>query len=141
MPAAHSNTVLVVEDNEDHALLVRFAVERADASLDVRHVPDGEAALAYLRGDPPFADREAHPMPGLVILDLLLPGMGGVDVLEEAAGDLHLTAAPIVVLTSSMNPGDRGRALAAGAADYHTKPPDVASLGETVRDILRRWLR
>lgn len=135
-----SRTVLVVEDNADHALLVRIAAERADPGVDVRVVAKGEDAVAWLAGEAPFEDREAHPLPALVILDLLLPGFGGFEILEWAAGRRELGDVPVVVMSSSVNPGDRERALALGAGGFHSKPPDVVELGETLGRIIRRWL-
>ena len=137
---ASTRTLLVVEDNPDHALLVRMAAERVDPSLDVRVVEEGEGAVAYLAGESPFADRAAHPLPSLVILDLLLPGLGGFDVLEWAGGREELEGIPVVVLSSSVNPHDRSRSLELGARSFHSKPPDVAELGETVGRIVRRWV-
>ncbi|MEQ8329717.1 MAG: response regulator [Longimicrobiales bacterium] len=139
-PSSEAGLILVVEDNPDHALLVQVAAGRVDRDAEVRVLPNGEEALAYLAGTGRFADRQAHPLPGLVILDLLLPGMGGFDVLHwiEDRPDLagHV---PVVVLTSSMNPADRDRALESGASGYYVKPPDVMSLGETIRAILEGW--
>jgi CheY-like chemotaxis protein len=135
-----SRTLLVVEDNPDHALLVRMAAERVGTDVDVRVVSDGEEAVAYLSGRPPYEDRAAHPVPGLVILDLLLPGLGGFDVLEWVSSRDELADIPLVVLSSSVSPADKERSLALGARSFHSKPPDVAELGETVAAILRRWL-
>ena len=139
MPSTH--TVLVVDDNPDHALLVRLAARRVLPDLDVRVVEEGEGALAYLAGEPPFGDREANPLPGLVILDLLLPGLGGFEILEWVGGRDELRRVPLVVLSSSVNPNDRRRSLELGARSFHSKPPHVAELGETVGEILRRWVR
>lgn len=133
--------VLVVEDNPDHAVLVQMAASRARADLDVRVLSSGEAALAYLGGDGAYADRAAHPLPDLVILDLLLPGMGGFDVLTWMGDRPELAQAiPVVVLTSSMNPDDRGKSMELGASDFFTKPPDLDGLGSTIRRILEVWL-
>lgn len=130
----------MVEDNADHALLMRMVAERVDPELDLRVVERGEGALAYLSGAPPFEDRRRHPLPRLVILDLLLPGMGGFAVLEWAASRKELQEIPVVVLSSSLNPADRTRSLALGARSFHSKPTHVAELGEMVGDILRRWV-
>ncbi len=139
-PMSATRTVLVVEDNPDHALLVRMASKRVDPDVDVRVVGKGEEAVAYLSGVSPYEDRATHPVPDLVILDLLLPGLGGFEILEWANGRGELADVPLVVLSSSMNPDDRERSLSLGARSFHSKPPDVAELGETVGDILRRFV-
>lgn len=134
-------TILLAEDNPDHALLVRIAAERADPSLDVRVVPDGVAALAYLEGKDPFACRDAFPLPNLVILDLAMPHLDGFGVLEWMRGRRDLATVPVVVLTSSDSPRDERRALKLGARAFHTKPADLDGLGVQVREIVARWTR
>jgi len=135
-----THTVLMVEDNPDHTLLVEIAAQKVDPGVQVRSVRSGEQAMAYLSGKPPFDDGKEHPRPDLVILDLLLPGLGGFEVLEWAATTEEIRGIPWVVLSSSVNPGDRERALGRGAEEFHSKPSDVVELGETIRTILDRWL-
>lgn len=138
--ATGAPVVLVVEDNLDHALLVQVAAARIDAAVVVRVLTKGEDAVAYLEGRGGFTDRSVHPLPGLMILDLLLPGMGGFDLLTWIGDRPALAAAmPVVVLTSSANPVDHERARALGAVDVHAKPADVAALGERIRGILEEW--
>ncbi len=135
-----AGTVLVVEDNVDHALLVRIAARRACPDLDVRVVQDGETAIAYLAGETPFEDRGAHPFPQLVILDLVMPGIDGFEVLEWIGMRAELRGLPVVTLTSSVNPGDEARALGLGARAFYTKPADLDELGDAVRTMVDRWL-
>lgn len=135
------HTILVVEDNEDHALLVKLAARRVDAPMDIRIATDGLDAVAYLGGTAPYDDRGVHPMPDLVILDLAMPNMDGFGVLEWIRGRPDLQELPVVVLTSSVNPNDEARALSAGARAFHTKPASLDELGVEVRHILERWLR
>jgi CheY-like chemotaxis protein len=134
-------TILLVEDNADHALLVRMAAERADSDLDVRVVGDGLDALAYLEGTGRYASRDAHPLPHLVILDLAMPHLDGFGVLEWLRGRRELAAIPVVVLTSSANPHDERRAIRLGARAFHTKPADLDALGVQVRELVKRWTR
>lgn len=139
--AVQGHTILVVEDNEDHALLVRLAARRVQSNLDIRIARDGRDAVAYLGGAPPYADRAEHPLPELVILDLVMPNLDGFGVLEWIKGRPALQTLPVVVLTSSVNPKDETRALSAGARAFHTKPASLDELGVEVRHILERWLR
>lgn len=132
--------VLIVEDNADHALLVRLAAERLGGGLDVRVVPDGLEAIAYLKGEDAYADRVAHPFPGLVLLDLIMPRLDGFGVLEWIQSRRELRSLPVVVLTSSISPTDEVRAHRLGARAFYTKPADLTALGSQVREILARWL-
>jgi len=132
--------VLLVEDNPDHALLVRIAAERALAGIALRVVEDGSEAIAYLKGATPFDDRDRHPPPDLMLLDLMLPEVSGFQVLEWIRADGRFAALPVVVFTSSVNPHDERRALMLGARAFHTKPADLIELADMVRRIVTRWL-
>lgn len=136
-----TRTVLVVEDNPDHALLVRLAAERVDPRLDVRVASDGLEALAYIEGKGEYGDRRLHPPPRLVILDLVMPRLDGFGVLEWIRSRAGMKDLPVVVLTSSISPRDEARARQLGASAFYTKPADLESLGGQVRDIVTRWLR
>ena len=136
MQARH-HTVLVVEDNKDHALLIRIAARRPFPGLDIRVAGDGREGIAYLAGTPPFQDRRSHPLPDLVLLDLIMPDVDGFGVLEWMGQ--HAKHVPVVVLSSSVNPGDEARALELGARAFHTKPADLDTLSETVREIVERF--
>lgn len=132
--------MLVVEDARDHALLVRVAARRALPGLDVRVAGDGREGIAYLAGTPPFQDRRSHPVPDLIILDLLMPEVDGFAVLEWIAGQRSTQKIPVVVLTSSENPEHEGRSLGLGARAFHKKPADLESLDLVVRAIVEEWL-
>lgn len=133
-------TILVVEDNPNHALLVRLAVRRTFPEIDVRVAGDGREGVAYLAGAPPFQSRQSHPYPDLVILDLIMPEMDGFGVLEWIRAQETSPSPPVVVLTSSVNPGDMARALDLGAKAFYTKPADLEELGQIVREIVERWI-
>jgi len=131
-------TLLVIEDARDHALLVRVAARRALPGLDVRVAGDGREGIAYLDGTPPFQDRRSHPVPDLIILDLLMPEVDGFEVLEWMA-ERRVTV-PVVVLTSSENTEHEERSLALGAKAFYKKPADLAGLDEVVRTIVEKWI-
>ncbi len=132
--------MLLVEDNPDHAMLVRIAVERAGLPLRVNIVGNGVDAISYLAGTGPHADRGTHPFPDLVLLDLVMPGLDGFQVLEWIRGRADMHELPVVVLTSSINPRDEARARRLGASDFQTKPSDLTRMGEQVRSLVARWL-
>lgn len=131
-------TLLVIEDARDHALLVRVAARRALPGLDVRVAGDGREGIAYLNGTPPFQDRRSHPIPDLIILDLLMPDTDGFAVLEWMAE--NRSQVPVVVLTSSENPEHESRSLDLGAKAFYRKPADLDALGDTVRTIVEGWV-
>lgn len=135
-----AGTVLVVDDNVDHAELLRVAGERVAPDLSFQAVLDGQEALDYLDGIPPFHDRDLHPYPCLVLLDLMMPRLDGFGVLARLQNVRWDDPVPIVVLTTSLNPVDESRAMALGADAFHTKPAGVEGLGALFEDIVRRWL-
>lgn len=133
-------TLLVIEDARDHALLVRVAARRALPGLDVRVAGDGREGIAYLAGTPPFQDRRSHPVPDVILLDLLMPDVDGFGVLEWIQGAGSSVKIPVVVLTSSENPDHEERSMALGAAAFHRKPADLDALDQTVQSIVEKWL-
>ena len=133
-------TLLVIEDAHDHAILVGVAARRAHPGLDVRIVHEGLEGIAYLAGDSPFEDRDAHPTPNLVILDLMMPGVDGFDVLTHIGANLSPAPYPVVVLTASEDPDDEARARELGAVDVRVKPTGLESLGRVVREIVHEHI-
>src|SRR5207248_8783645 len=93
--------VLLVEDDENDTLLVKRTFERAGFKHRIYRVSNGIDAIAYLKGQPPFADREIFPIPDLVLLDIKLPGSDGFEVLRAIRQDWMPWHLPIVMLTSS----------------------------------------
>jgi CheY-like chemotaxis protein len=133
-------TLLVIEDARDHAILVRVAARRALPGLDVRVAGDGREGIAYLAGTPPFQDRRSHPIPDLIVLDLLMPDVDGFAVLEWIRENGGFDQIPVIVLTSSETPEHEERVMELGAKAFFKKPTDLDSLGEVVRQIVDQWL-
>src|SRR5437660_326736 len=98
---AKTGTILLVDDSPDDVLLIRLALKRTGITNTVASVGDGERAIQYLKGEPPYSDRQAFPMPGLVLLDLAMPRMGGFDFLIWIGKQPELRSIPVVVLTGS----------------------------------------
>lgn len=136
-PAA---TVLVVDDNADHSVLLRVTGKRVAPQLSFRAVGDGREALDYLDGVHPFDDRTRYPYPSLVLLDLMMPMLDGFAVLARLQSHEWVNRVPIVVLTTSSNPIDEIRAMDLGADAFHSKPAEVDGLGALFEEIVRRWL-
>ena len=130
-----SNAILLVEDNEDDVFLMQFALKSANIANLLHVVEDGERAVEYLSGAGPYADRAQFPYPGLVFLDVKLPYMSGFDVLEWMRSGPNFKHVPVIVLTSSEEPGDLERAYALGATSYLVKSIDTKSMRDVVRGI------
>ena len=113
--------VLVVEDSADDVELLLIAARTAPDVVSFHMVKDGEQALAYLKGEGQFADRKAHPLPHLVLLDLSLPGMDGFEVLAWIRQHPEFSALKVFVWTDSGDPGALDRAIRTGANRFVPK--------------------
>ena len=132
--------ILLVEDDPNDQLLIRRAFAKAKLMNPLRLTKDGDEAVSYLTGEGVFADRQAHPLPALVMLDLKLPRRSGLEVLEwlrSQAGSLGRT--PVVVLTSSRENHDVDRAYELGANSYLVKPVNFDGLLEMIRTTGLYW--
>src|SRR4051812_18617576 len=106
-----TGVILVVEDREDDALLMRRAFEQGAISNPLQIARDGAEAIAYLGGSNKYSDRTQYPLPILILLDLKMPGIDGFQVLSWIRSQPgHLRATPVVALTSSGEPSDIDRA-------------------------------
>jgi CheY-like chemotaxis protein len=114
-------TVLVVEDDADDVRLLELAARQAQSGLALHSVPNGEEALAYLNGEGSFSDRQAHPLPDLVLLDLKLPRMDGFEVLDWIRNHPELRGLKVFVWTDSGQPEVLARATQAGANRFVPK--------------------
>jgi two-component system response regulator len=132
--------ILLVEDNPDHAALVERSLERADGSVQLVTVPDGEEALSYLLRRSPWTDPERSPRPHLILLDLRLPRLDGFAVLRTVKEAPELRAIPVVVLTTSEADPDIAQAYALHVNSYVVKPVDFDRFVTLIADVRRYWL-
>ena len=139
--AAGSEPVLLVEDSAADIVLVQRAFRRSGAAAQLHVVRDGDAAVRYLTGADDFADRARHPMPRLVLLDLKLPRRSGLEVLQWLRGQPGLGRLPVVILTSSRESVDVGRAYDLGVNGYLLKPVAFDDLTRLARAIDLYWLQ
>lgn len=133
-------TILLVEDNEDDVFLMKRALKSAGIVSPLQVVEDGQKAIDYLEGVGAFAVRTAHPLPALIFLDLKLPLVRGLDVLEWLRGDDRFKSIIVVVLTSSEEPSDLSNAYKLGANSYLVKPPTPEQLEELAKAFKLYWL-
>lgn len=132
--------VLLVEDDAAHAELVRYCFEDQDVDIDLRHLDDGEKALQYLNREGPYIDDDSAPMPHLVLLDLRLPRVDGLQVLAEIKSLDSWSRIPVVVLTTSQAEADIAKAYAHHANSYCVKPVDFANFEGLLNDLGIYWL-
>jgi CheY-like chemotaxis protein len=128
-------TVLHVEDEPSDRMIIAASFEKAAPGVRLSAVIDGAEAIAYLSGQGVFKNRDAHPLPQLVLLDLKLPKKSGFEVLEWVKAQPGLKQIPVIVLTSSAESKDIDRALSLGASSYLVKTVDLKEMREIVRGI------
>jgi two-component system response regulator len=127
--------VLLIEDNQDDIHLMLHSFRRHKFTNDITVVMDGEEALRYLE-----QSREQEGVPGLILLDLKLPKVSGMEILERIKGDAVFKRIPVVVLTSSAEEKDVENSYRLGANSYIVKPVDFKKFVETVRMLGFYWL-
>lgn len=132
--------VLYAEDDDNDVFLMRRAFEKLGIANPLSSVSDGRLAMDYLAGEPPYDNAREHPTPGLLLLDLSMPGKKGLDVLKWARTQPRLSGLPIVVLTSSNQETDIHRAYLLGANGFFIKPGDPDELLQIVGAIQQFWL-
>ena len=133
-------TILLVEDNPDDVELTLRAFDRAKIANEVVVATDGEEALDYLFATGAHAGRDPEAMPTLVLLDLKLPKVMGLDVLKRMRADERTKRLPVVVLTSSNEERDILSSYDLGANSFVRKPVDFAQFLEAARQLGMYWL-
>jgi len=133
--------VLLVEDNLDDAEFTLRALRKANVALSVALVEDGVAALEFVFCTGAYAQRAPSALPRVVLLDLKLPKVGGLEVLRRIKADPRTRTLPIVVLTSSREQHDVNEAYTAGANSYIVKPIEYAEIVAKLGDVVRYWLQ
>jgi CheY-like chemotaxis protein len=133
-------TILIVEDNDDHMFLVKRALRDSGLANDIRSVTTGEDALDYLFRRGQYQDPAASPRPGLILLDLKLPGIDGIEVLKTIKEHAQLRLIPVVMLTTSASDSEVLASYGCGVNSYIQKPVDFAKFADTVKGLQMYWL-
>jgi two-component system response regulator len=133
-------TILLVEDNPDDEALTMRAFKKSHLANDVIVARDGVEALDYLFGTGAYEGRDVADKPHLILLDLKLPRLDGMDVLKRIRADERVNLIPIVVLTSSREQEDLIRSYALGANSYIRKPVDFNQFVNAVQQLGLYWL-
>jgi DNA-binding response OmpR family regulator len=135
-----NQTVLLVEDDENDVFFMQRAFREANITTPLNIVSDGREAIDYLSGKGKYSDRKTYPIPCLVLLDLKLPYVLGLDVLKWVRSQPEFKSVIVVILTSSRQDADIERAYACGANSYLVKPADVHQLIAMVKRIKEYWI-
>ncbi len=133
-------TILLVEDNPDHAEITRRCIRKLTPPPEVQHVLHGEAALDYLFRRKPYDDPAKYPWPRVILLDLRLPRLSGIEVLRTIKTHATLRQIPVVALTSSDRPQDLEAAYALHVNGYLVKPVEFKDYHRLLQDFGRFWL-
>lgn len=132
--------ILLVEDNPDDVELTMRALKKNNIQNEVVVAPDGAEALDYLFGTGKYTGRNTNFMPQIVLLDLKLPKVSGLEVLQRLRGDGRTKLLPVVILTSSKEEQDLVDGYSLGANSYIRKPVDFNQFTEAVRQLGLYWL-
>lgn len=134
------STILLAEDDNDDAFLMSRAFRKAHLLNPIVRVNDGEQAIAYLRGEGEYADRERFPLPFLLLLDLNMPRVSGFEVLQWLRQQPELRRLLVVILTSSTRDLDVKHAYDLGANSYLSKPASFEELIQLLNRLQGYWL-
>jgi len=134
------NVILLVEDNPTDEELTLRALRKSNVANDVVVARDGAEALDYLFARGAYAARDPADLPHVVLLDLNLPKIGGLDVLRAIRADERTRTLPVVILTSSAEEKDLVGSYGAGANSYIVKPVDFSQFSESVRQLGLYWI-
>lgn len=129
MTTAEGISILIVEDDANLRYLLETAAARAGGFKVVAALSDGQEALDWVK------DRSSHELPDLVLTDLSMPRLTGLEFLRAIKADKRLCPIPVAMITSSNGPHDRSDALAAGACDFIEKPHGLAALTSVLRNL------
>ena len=136
----NSKTILLLEDNPQDEMLTLRALRRANLANRIDVARDGQQALDYLFRQGEFANRSGSNLPTVILLDISLPRLSGLEVLERLRADARTALLPVVILTSSDEESDRLKSYEHGCNSFVRKPVDFADFAETVARLGVYWL-
>jgi CheY-like chemotaxis protein len=131
--------ILLVEDDPSHALLAQRVLEEAGVANPILSLRRGDDAYDYLAGEGNYADRDRHPLPALILLDLHLPGRGGLDLLSWIRKQSELADLPVVMFSGSGGADEINQAFELGASSYLVKPVAFDAMLHTINGLGLRW--
>lgn len=136
----HEIEILIVEDNLNDAELTIRALKKQKLANHLIHLKDGVQALEFLFATGEFSGRNINQVPKVILLDLKMPKVGGLEVLEKIKADPRTKMIPVVILTSSAEDPDIKKSYALGANSYIVKPVDFENFSKIVHDLGMYWM-
>jgi CheY-like chemotaxis protein len=136
----NNKSILLVEDNLQDEMLILRALRRVNLINPIDVARDGQQALDYLFRQGEYTNRESPELPVVVLLDINLPRLSGLEVLEIIRADQKTALLPVVILTSSDDEQDRLKSYKSGANSFVRKPIDFGKFAETVAQLGMYWL-
>lgn len=130
--------ILYAEDDPDDLLLMQMAHRASELDHPIIYVNDGQEAVEYLHGEGQYA---LAPLPGIILMDLRMPHIGGLATLVQLKSDPRYSHIPVIMITTSTSRGDVHDAYAAGASSYIVKPPTLGGLVGVLNAIARYWFQ
>jgi CheY-like chemotaxis protein len=128
--------VLVAENNEDDLIFLQRAIRKAGVSVSLHVVSNGEEAVSYLLGEGEYADRERYPEPVLLITNVKMPRMNGLELLVWVKQQPKYRDLPVLVMSSSEEPEEMDRVTALGGCGYFVKTSNLNELTEFVKQMM-----
>ena len=135
-----SGVILYAEDDENYAELLKCMLKQAGIERHVEHVEHGGEAMAYLKGEGKYGDRSKYPLPAVVLADLKMPKVNGLELLTWIRHQSPFPHLPVVVLTASDEIRDIKSAYASGANSFLVKPPHIEDLKELLSMLDGFWM-
>jgi CheY-like chemotaxis protein len=134
-------TILHVEDDANYAHLMQCMVKQLGLPHQMKHVPNGAEAMAYIKGEGEYADRAKYPLPCLILADLKMPQVNGLELLNWVRSQSSLPHLPVVMLTSSEEMNDVKDAYRLGANSFLVKPPNPEEFKEMLGSMETFWAK
>jgi len=132
--------ILIVEDNPDDAELAIRALKKSHLANNVTHLIDGAEALDFLFGTGQYIDRDVNNVPKVILLDLKMPKVNGLEVLQRIKSEPLTKMIPVVILTSSAEDPDIKRSYELGANSYIVKPVEFNNFAKIISELGMYWL-
>ena len=132
--------IMLVEDNDDHAELITEALNNTIVDNRVLRFVNAESALEYVHGEQASRTPEEHPLPGVILLDLKLPGMDGFKMLEKVRKHERTRRLPVIILTTSRRDDEIARGYELGANSYIVKPVKFEEFRAKIIDLKMYWV-
>lgn len=136
MTNSSKHIVLLVEDNANDLIFIQRAIRKAGVSIFLQHVENGEEAMSYLLGEGSYCDRERYPFPAMIVTNMKMPRMNGLQLLTWIKQQPTLKHLPVLVMSSSEDVYEMSKVAALGGSSYFVKTTSLGALTEVVKQMM-----